>query len=69
MAFLASDLDAINAAIASGELTVSFSDRTVTYRSIKELIAARELIMADLRENGILPKKKNKITLISRKMF
>jgi hypothetical protein len=34
MAFTTSDLDAINAAIASGELTVRHNGREVTYRSI-----------------------------------
>ncbi len=37
-------LDAIEAAIASGELTVRFGDRTVTYRSMQELLQARAVI-------------------------
>lgn len=38
------DLAAIEKAIASGALKVEYNDRTVTYRSIKELKEARELI-------------------------
>ena len=41
MALTQTDLDALDAAIASGELTVRLADRLVTYRSIPELIQAR----------------------------
>ena len=44
MAWTQSQLDAIEAAIASGELTVRFGDRTVTYRSMDELLQARAVI-------------------------
>jgi hypothetical protein len=48
MAFTQADLDAINQAIASGEKTVQFSDRSTTYRSIEELIAAAKIIADQL---------------------
>jgi ABC-type Zn uptake system ZnuABC Zn-binding protein ZnuA len=48
MAFTQSDLDKINTAIATGSLSVSFSDRTVTYRSIESLIKAKNHIAAEL---------------------
>ncbi len=49
MAFTQTDLDVIERAIATGELTVTFSDgRSVTYRSITELIKARDTIKAAL---------------------
>lgn len=48
MAFTSADLDAINAAIARGERTVQFADRSVTYRSIDELLQARAVIAASL---------------------
>lgn len=38
------DLKAIENAIASGALKVEYNDRTVTYRSINELMKARTLI-------------------------
>jgi hypothetical protein len=45
MAFTTSDLTAIESAIASGELTVRYADgKEVTYRSIGELMKARDLI-------------------------
>ncbi|MCD8514638.1 MAG: hypothetical protein LRY31_01090 [Burkholderiaceae bacterium] len=50
--FTQSDLDAINAAIASGELTVRSSDgKQITYRSVSELLQARQTIEADLAAN------------------
>lgn len=48
MAFSTADLESIDAAIASGELTVSVQGRTVTYRSVDDLIKARRVI-----EDGI----------------
>lgn len=44
MPWATQQLDAIEAAIASGELTVRFGDRTVTYRSMQELLQARAVI-------------------------
>lgn len=38
------DLAAIEEAIATGALEVEYNDRRVRYRSMKDLIAARELI-------------------------
>lgn len=49
MALTSTDLDAINRAIASGELSVRSSNGVqVTYRSVDELIKARDLILADI---------------------
>lgn len=48
MAFSTTDLDAINRAIASGELVVRVDGRSVEYRTIDELIKARDIIKADL---------------------
>lgn len=48
MAFTQSDLNAINEAIAGGELQVSIGDRKITYRSIEELKEARRLIQSEL---------------------
>jgi len=44
--FTADDLNAINRAIVSGALEVRFQDRTITYRSMKDLLAARTIILA-----------------------
>jgi len=49
MAFTQTDLDSINAAITAGELRVRGSDgREVLYRSVDELLKARELVKAEL---------------------
>lgn len=48
MAWTQQQLDAIEAAIASGELTVRFGDRTVTYRSMDELLRARAVVKESL---------------------
>lgn len=48
MAFTSDDLDAIERAIATGELRVSYADRTVEYRSMDELLKARQLILGSL---------------------
>jgi hypothetical protein len=49
MAFTSSDLDAINAAIATGELTVEYNGRRVTYRSMADLLQAKRVIEAELQ--------------------
>ncbi len=48
MAFTTTDLDAINRAIASGESVVRVDGRSVEYRTVEELIKARDIIKADL---------------------
>lgn len=48
MAFTQTDLDAIDAAIASGELTVKSNGREVTYRSMDDLLKARSTIQAGI---------------------
>jgi hypothetical protein len=48
MAFTEDDLEKIRRAIATGEKTVQFSDRSVTYRSIDELRQAEQAIAASL---------------------
>ncbi len=44
MAFTQADLTAVQTAIARGERSVTFADRTVTYRSIDELREAAAMI-------------------------
>lgn len=55
MAFTETDLSNIEAAIATGELTVEVSGRRVTYRSVEELRMARNLIRGDLQSSGSSP--------------
>ncbi|MBK6587952.1 MAG: hypothetical protein IPG22_06515 [Acidobacteria bacterium] len=59
MAVTQSDIDALNAAIASGEKQVALGAQQVTYRSINELIAARNDLQARLdAENAAAVKSK-----------
>lgn len=55
MAFTKNDLDAINEAIAGGELEVSIGDRRIKYRSLAELIEARKIIQSDLNDSNSKP--------------
>ncbi|MDP9533974.1 hypothetical protein BS643_12710 [Pseudomonas protegens] len=48
MSFTQKHLDAIEAAIARGEKTVRYGDRTVEYRTVDELLRAREEIRGSL---------------------
>jgi len=45
---LQANRDAIDGTIARGELSVTFSDRTVMYRSVTDLKRARDIIDGDI---------------------
>ncbi|WP_290800972.1 hypothetical protein [Aquidulcibacter sp.] len=45
-------IDALNSAIASGELKVSYAGRNVEYRSIDDLIKARDALRSELGRLG-----------------
>ncbi|GBF56430.1 hypothetical protein PbB2_00086 [Candidatus Phycosocius bacilliformis] len=60
-------IDALTAAIASGELKVSYAGRTVEYRSIDELIRARDVLRGDLgrlSSNGVQRSRIIKTTVL-----
>lgn len=60
MAFTQTDLDNINAAIATGEMTVEVNGRRVVYRSIADLERARSIIQGDLAAaNPTSPRRGN----------
>lgn len=48
MALTQTDLDALDTAIATGELSVEFNGRRVTYRSIPDLLQARAHVAAQI---------------------
>jgi hypothetical protein len=48
MSFTQKHLEAVEAAIARGEKTVRYTDRTVEYRTVDELLKAREEIRTSL---------------------
>ena len=54
MAFTTAQLTALEEAIASGELTVSYEGKTVTYRSMKDLREAYDMIRSSLESAGLL---------------
>jgi hypothetical protein len=64
MAYTSSDLIAIEEALASGVLEVQYTDKRVKYRSLRDLIALRELIK---RELGIKQNKIKKKTAVTSK--
>lgn len=68
MSFTVDQLTAIEAAIASGELKVSFNGREVVYRSMDDLIKARNTVKAALQEAGSLPQKTRRYSFITRRM-
>lgn len=53
MAWTQTELDLIETAIAKGERLVRFADRTVEYRSINELLSARDAIKAELNKASL----------------
>lgn len=57
MAYTEDDLTAIRAAITKGERTVQFADRSVTYRSIDELLQAEARILGELAQTARRPRQ------------
>lgn len=54
MAYTTTQLQAVEDAIATGELTVEFDGKRITYRSMAELVQARNLIRAELMSAGTI---------------
>ncbi len=54
MAFSVAQLTAIETAIGTGELTVEYEGKKVTYRSMADLRSARDMIRAELIASGLL---------------
>ena len=48
MSFSHADLDAVERAIATGVQSVTYADRTVTYRSTRELMLLRDRMQREL---------------------
>lgn len=54
--FTTADLETVERAIATGELTVEYpGGMRVTYRDMNELRQARDMIKGELEEAGALP--------------
>lgn len=48
MAFTTADIEKLERAIATGTLSVRYTDRTVTYQSTKDMIAALKLMRGEV---------------------
>jgi len=55
MAFTQSDLDAVNSAVASGELKIEMQGRLVIYRNMDDLLKARAIIVSELAASQAAP--------------
>ncbi len=55
MAFTQAQLDAIEAALATGTLTVEYAEKRVTYRSQADMIALRNLMKNELSASSGVP--------------
>lgn len=53
MAVTQQDVDALNAAIATGERSVVLNGQSVTYRSVTELIKAREDLKLQMEHEAL----------------
>jgi hypothetical protein len=70
VAFTTTDLAAVNSALAKGEQTVHFADRSVTYRSVSELLQVRDLILAELPASSVSTTTRTKrVFLVASKGF
>lgn len=52
--FTLSQLNAVEAAIASGQLSIVYDGKRIEYRSVTELTKAREMMRAELMASGQL---------------
>ena len=50
MAYTTEDVLAIEEAIKTGALQVTFADRTVRYQSLEDLVKLRKLMLAEISE-------------------
>lgn len=65
MAFTVAQLTAVEEAIASGALKVTYEGKTVEYRSMADLRSAREIIRADLVAQGLLADSRVNVSVAS----
>ena len=54
MAFTLTQLNALEAALVSGQLSVNYDGKSITYRSVSELLIARNVIRGELLASGQL---------------
>lgn len=54
MAFTTTQLSAIEDAIGTGQLTVTFDGKTITYRTMDDLVKAYNFIYSKLEAQGVI---------------
>ena len=70
MAFVTADLTAVETAIKSGELRVQYQDRLVQYRSIAELLQARDFITRQIAApSAVTGRKAKQVRLATKRGF
>lgn len=57
MAYTIRQLEALEEALATGVLTATYDGKSVTYRSVSELIRAIDRVRAGLAAMGLLPER------------
>jgi hypothetical protein len=65
MSFTVDQLTALETAIATGELEVTFGDKTVKYRSMDDLLKAYEFIRGKLIEAGSVSDTRARVSVAS----
>lgn len=65
MAFTVDQLTALEGAIATGELEVTFGDKTVKYRSMDDLLTAYEFIRGKLIAAGLVSDTRARVSVTS----
>lgn len=66
MAFTLDQLQALDNAIALGELSVEYNGKKVVYRSVGEMIAARNLMRGELIAADLLIPVQNTVSYLRR---
>lgn len=52
MAWTQADIDALDAALASGRKTVQYGDKSTTYQSVDEMLKVRALMRSEVASAG-----------------
>lgn len=66
MAFTQQNLDAIEKAIATGTLSVEYNGKRITYRSMSDLLRARDVIKAELANQTAIRSPRSSIAIYQR---
>lgn len=63
MAFTTAQLEALETAIATGELSVTYEGKTVQYRSMDDLVKAYNFIYAKLEAAGSITPARTRVSV------